>query len=117
MNLQDFAAKRASTEPRSPKPSFGLEAAKVLQRLRKASVHIKLSGAYRLAGRSAEKTAQMWCEMIGVKHLLWGSDWPCTNHETEANYTKLFKHLEVWVGNEGVEQVLVRNPSALYWKD
>ena len=89
----------------------------ILQRLRKASVHIKLSGAYRLAGRPAEKTAQMWCEMIGVKHLLWGSDWPCTNHETEANYTKLFKHLEVWVGNEGVEQVLVRNPSALYWKD
>jgi predicted TIM-barrel fold metal-dependent hydrolase len=87
----------------------------LLQRLRKTSVHIKLSGAYRLAGRSAGQIAKMWLELIGAERLLWGSDWPCTNHEAEANYAKLFKQVEAWVGNEWVEQVLVRNPSALYW--
>ena len=88
----------------------------VLQRIGKTPVHVKLSGAYRLAGRAADQIAGMWSDLLGVQQLLWGSDWPCTNHEAEADYSKLFQQLESWVGEESIEKVLVHNPFALYWK-
>jgi predicted TIM-barrel fold metal-dependent hydrolase len=87
----------------------------LLQRSSMSLVYIKLSGAYRLEGRAADQAAKMWLDTLGAQHLLWGSDWPCTNHESEANYGNLFKQLGSWLGAEWAEQVLVHNPSALYW--
>lgn len=88
----------------------------ILQRHRKASVHIKLSGAYRLGGRPPKQTARMWLDLLGVDRLLWGSDWPHTNHEGVATYATLLDQLQDWVGEDAFNPVLMDNPLALYWR-
>lgn len=87
----------------------------IVQRLARASIHVKLSGAYRLGGRPPEQTARMWLQLLGVERLLWGSDWPHTNHEAVATYATFFNQLQHWVGEDAVDQVLTQNPLAVYW--
>ena len=82
-----------------------------------APVYVKLSGAYRLGGVDPRRLARLWREMLGIEHLLWGSDWPCTNHEDQADYPRLLAALNDWV-EDPVErqQVLLDNPVRLYWR-
>ncbi len=85
-------------------------------RARCGSVHLKLSGAYRLGGLDPGPLARLWLGELGAARLLWGSDWPCTNHESLANYPKLLHSLHEWLGDEAVsERVLCVNPRRLYW--
>ena len=84
------------------------------QRSKQSPVYVKLSGAYRLGGLSPSDIAQIWLGELGVDRLLWGSDWPCTNFESEANYAALRYALEDWVGLENQHSVLVTNPESLY---
>jgi len=84
-------------------------------RARHAPTYIKLSGAYRLGGVSASSLAHIWQHELGRQALLWGSDWPCTNHEHMANYPSLLAQLEGWVGADNLEAVLFHNPKRLYW--
>lgn len=77
-------------------------------------VHVKLSGVYRLAGRDAPQLARLWEAELGPTQLLWGSDWPCTNHEAHAHYPQLAQALEQWVSEPAWHQVWVTNPTALY---
>lgn len=77
-------------------------------------VHVKLSGVYRLAGRDATQLARLWEAELGHPQLLWGSDWPCTNHEAHAHYPQLAQALEQWVSEPAWHQVRVTNPTALY---
>ena len=86
----------------------------LVQHARHTPTHIKLSGAYRLGGLDPVRTARIWLGELGVSSLLWGSDWPCTNHENLAQYDELFSSLEDWVGVAHCEQVLSTNPQALY---
>ncbi len=85
-----------------------------VQRARTSSVHVKLSGVYRLAGRDATQLARLWQAELGPTQLLWGSDWPCTNHEEHAHYPQLAQALEQWVSEPVLHQVRVTNPTALY---
>jgi predicted TIM-barrel fold metal-dependent hydrolase len=87
----------------------------LVQRAQQVPTHIKLSGAYRLGGADAASLAHIWLHELGPQALLWGSDWPCTNHEQLANYPSLFSALEIWIGAEQVETVLSHNPQLLYW--
>jgi predicted TIM-barrel fold metal-dependent hydrolase len=80
-----------------------------------APVHVKLSGAYRLGGVNPTPLARLWVDVLGPHRLLWGSDWPCTNHEPCADYARLLGSLHDWVGPEVAERVLTDNPAALYW--
>lgn len=82
---------------------------------RQAPVHVKLSGAYRLGGRDPGALARLWLTELGRQGLLWGSDWPCTNHESEANYPELLNALYRWLGEDVAQAVLVDNPHRLYW--
>lgn len=82
---------------------------------RRAPTYIKLSGAYRLGGVDATSLARIWLHELGPQSLLWGSDWPCTNHEQLADYPTLLAPLESWVGIENLESVLSHNPQRLYW--
>ena len=84
-------------------------------RARRSPVHVKLSGAYRLAGVDARALAPLLRDELGPQSLLWGSDWPCTNHEAFADYPRLLGALDDWVGPEAAELALTRNPAALYW--
>ena len=87
-------------------------------RARRGNVHIKLSGAYRLGGLDAGELARLWLRELGADRLLWGSDWPCTNHESCADYSLLLKSLHDWLGDEAViEKVLTSNPQRVYWGD
>lgn len=81
----------------------------------RSPVHIKLSGAYRLGGLNPADLARLWLSVLGPDRLLWGSDWPCTNHEAMADYAQLLRSLTDWLGPEVAEQVLTNNPAALYW--
>lgn len=86
----------------------------LVQRARHVPTHVKLSGAYRLGGVDATDLAQLWLHEIGPKALLWGSDWPCTNHEQLASYEQLFGSLAQWVGSEHLDAILSHNPQRVY---
>ncbi|MDO5625821.1 MAG: amidohydrolase family protein [Pseudomonadota bacterium] len=87
-------------------------------RARQGQVHVKLSGSYRLAGQPPAALARLWLAELGPDHLLWGSDWPCTNHETHAQYDRLLAQLHEWISDEAVANaVLSTNPARLYWED
>ena len=86
----------------------------VLRRRQISPVWVKLSGAYRLEGRSATKLARLWHGELGADQLLWGSDWPCTNHEPLADYAQLASALQHWVPEADWNRVRVSNPVALY---
>ena len=78
-------------------------------------VHVKLSGAYRLPGIDARALAGVLRDELGSRCLLWGSDWPCTNHEALADYSRLLAPLDEWVGTDAAVLALTQNPHALYW--
>lgn len=84
---------------------------------RAGRVHIKLSGAYRLEGVPPQTLAGVWLDELGPQALLWGSDWPCTNHEAQADYARLFAFLSDWLAGEPGLLAAVRshNPLRLYW--
>lgn len=87
------------------------------KRARRSEVHVKLSGAYRLDGVDAGALARLWLGEIGPHRLLWGSDWPCTNHEAHADYSVLWRALDDWLGDESATHAArVENPQRLYWK-
>ena len=89
--------------------------AALVARARHAPTHIKLSGAYRLGGVDAASLAHIWLHELGPQALLWGSDWPCTNHEQLAHYPSLLGQLQSWVGADNLDTVLSHNPQRLYW--
>jgi predicted TIM-barrel fold metal-dependent hydrolase len=89
--------------------------AALVARARHAPTYIKLSGAYRLGGVDAASLAHIWLHELGPQALLWGSDWPCTNHEQLAHYPSLLGQLENWVGADNLDTVLSHNPQRLYW--
>lgn len=94
---------------------------KALQRRRQMGAppaHIKLSAAYRLQpGVNPNELAQLWLGELGQDALLWGSDWPCTNHEAQADYAALHAALNDWLGHAGgvVEAARAANPMRLYF--
>ncbi|MBK6615124.1 amidohydrolase family protein [Ottowia sp.] len=89
--------------------------AAVARRAATRPVWIKLSGPYRLQGRDPAALARLWQGELGDGALLWGSDWPFTNHEHEARYGALHRALFDWVDEPAATRILTGNPDALYW--
>jgi predicted TIM-barrel fold metal-dependent hydrolase len=83
-------------------------------RAHRVPTHVKLSGAYRLGGVSAASLADLWLHELGPQALLWGSDWPCTNHEHLANYEALLASVQTWIGAQHLDTVLNHNPERLF---
>jgi predicted TIM-barrel fold metal-dependent hydrolase len=79
-----------------------------------APVFVKLSGAYRLGGVDPRRLASLLLQEMGPSALLWGSDWPCTNHEQFADFETLITQAHEWIDAQDFEQVMVHNPSQLY---
>lgn len=82
------------------------------------NLHVKLSAAYRLGSAvKPQALARLWLDELGPQALLWGSDWPCTNHEAKADYPALHAALDDWLGHEPgvVEAVRSCNAMRLYW--
>lgn len=87
----------------------------ILHRYGPDRVMVKLSGAYRQAGVDAFDLAQALLGELGSSALVWGSDWPCTNHESCANYRSLRSSLTRWVGDSHSDEIMRVNPMRLYW--
>lgn len=83
-------------------------------RSRRAKVHVKLRGAYRLGGLDAGALSRLWLGELGADRLLWGSDWPCTNHESLTDYPMLLRTLHDWLVDKAViETILTTNPQRM----
>lgn len=82
-----------------------------------AAMHVKLSAPYRLAaGLCPVELAKLWQGELGLHALLWGSDWPFTNHEAANEYVALHASLPDWLQGDAaaLEAVLSHNPARLY---
>ncbi|BDB26340.1 hydrolase [Cupriavidus sp. TA19] len=96
-------------------PVFDVAAA-VRQR---RQVWVKCSAPYRLVAPQAwRELAQRWLEVAGADRLLWGSDWPWTNHES-AERAGECSELSRWPGNAPADAspsaaLRWRNAAALY---
>jgi predicted TIM-barrel fold metal-dependent hydrolase len=84
------------------------------KRVSVAPVFVKLSGAYRLGGVDPRRLASLLLREMGPNALLWGSDWPCTNHEQFGHFQTLITQAHEWIDAQDFEQVMVHNPSQLY---
>lgn len=82
-----------------------------------AAVYVKLSAPYRLAaGLGPIELGKLWQDELGPHALLWGSDWPFTNHESVNTYPQLHAALADWLGTHPdiAHQVRSVNPTRLY---
>jgi len=101
------------------KPTQACTSDPTLRALRKhaqvAPVFVKLSGAYRLGGVNPGNLASLLLSEMGPSALLWGSDWPCTNHEQFAHFETLMAEAHQWIDENWFDHVMVHNPLELYW--
>jgi len=97
-------------KPRPSDPTISL-----LGRLGPTRVSVKLSGGYRQRDADPQAVAHSLLEELGCSALLWGSDWPCTNFETWADYRMLYASLGQWLPEGHLQQVTRMNPLRLYW--
>jgi predicted TIM-barrel fold metal-dependent hydrolase len=81
---------------------------------RSRPVWVKLSGPYRLAGADPALLAARWLDAVGEANLVWGSDWPWTNHERENDYGHLREALDAWVGSTRARAIVWDNAARLY---
>jgi predicted TIM-barrel fold metal-dependent hydrolase len=74
----------------------------------------KLSGHYRLGGADPVALASRWIDTVGTDRLVWGSDWPWTNHEHDNDYLRLRRCLDGWIGKACARSILWDNAARLY---
>lgn len=79
---------------------------------------VKVSGAYRCAAPGSdfvrEATDQL-VEHFGAGRLMWGSDWPHTQHEQVMNYGRsLSTLLELGLDATAIDAILGTTPASFY---
>lgn len=86
-------------------------------------VWVKLSAAYRSAERSNDRSgtsggsalARALLESFGPQRLVWGSDWPHTQHRHVIDYAGTVEALKVWIPDESMrESVLTVSAAELF---
>jgi predicted TIM-barrel fold metal-dependent hydrolase len=82
-------------------------------------VWVKLAAAYRnwpdQRGSAARVAAQALLQAFGAGRLLWGSDWPHTQHQALADFGATWQALADWVPDEHARRrILVDTPAALF---
>ena len=63
-------------------------------------VRVKLSAPYRLGGLDPAPYAAAFLERLGPERLLWGSDWPWTQHEAATSYGECVEQIGGWLGED-----------------
>lgn len=83
---------------------------------RDADIWFKLSAPYRFTPPTAAWTcADVLMAIVGVGRLVWGSDWPWTQHPEIARYGDTLSWLAEWVPNAAARaQILGANARTLY---
>jgi predicted TIM-barrel fold metal-dependent hydrolase len=78
-------------------------------------VWVKLSAPYRMSDQIAQEAVPLVRAAFGIDRLLWGSDWPHTQHEEEIDYTAMRARLETWLPEPAARSVvLADNPAKLF---
>ena len=77
-------------------------------------VWCKFSAPYRLGGVDPTRLAQRWLGLIGPSRVVWGSDWPWTQHERGMDYQRLREGLDRWAGAAAAPAILWDNAARLY---
>ena len=78
-------------------------------------IWVKLSAPYRCRGADVRPYAEVLLANLGPGRLLWGSDWPWTQHADGMAYVKAFGWLEDWVPDDAARAaILGQTPEALF---
>lgn len=82
-------------------------------------VWVKLAAAYRSwpdqRGSAPRAAAQVLLQSLGAERLLWGSDWPHTQHQALADYGSTWAALADWVPDaQARRRILVDTPAQLF---
>lgn len=84
-------------------------------------VWVKVSAIYRLGGTDAQNAAfahaalPLLARTFGAQRLVWGSDWPHTQHEQQVSYASVVEQLRQLDCPEPVKQhLLVDSPCELF---
>jgi len=77
-------------------------------------VWVKVSAAYRTGGveRGEALAPALLAALLsafGTSRLIWASDWPHTQHESQVTHRECFEALERWAGNEALASQLRTN--------
>ena len=81
-------------------------------------VFVKLSGPYRNPGIDLAWAARQWRARLGPDSLLWGSDWPWTNHESALDYSRCSELASAWLADRPADvAALDRNARSLFGFD
>jgi predicted TIM-barrel fold metal-dependent hydrolase len=79
------------------------------------NVWFKFSGPYRFPEAEADRCADAILDAIGHDRIVWGSDWPWTQFESQHSYGETLRWLDRWVGDAGERQrILSDNPARLF---
>lgn len=94
-------------DPGISDPYAGVAA--ILQAAKKQALYVKLSAPYRLRGADPRKYASLYLAELGADWLLWGSDWPWTNHEPGRSYMECLAMLCDGVLSENEQSVILQH--------
>lgn len=101
--------------PDPGRPTLCAGATAILRKAQTHPVYIKLSAPYRLRGDDAAGYGSLYLAELGPGRLLWGSDWPWTNHEHGRSYAHCLSRLRDWVTTaDGQWMILAHAPRHLY---
>ncbi|MGO4312026.1 amidohydrolase [Pseudomonas sp. KB_15] len=84
-------------------------------------IWMKVSGIYRLAGTPqqnlefARRALPLLEQSFGLHHLVWGSDWPHTQHEDSISFGTVVEHLQALeCSTQLMRSLLVEGPRELF---
>jgi predicted TIM-barrel fold metal-dependent hydrolase len=102
--------------PAAADPTQDAGFAAVLAEAASPDVWIKLSAPYRFAA-PASAAVRAILDAAGPERLVWGSDWPWTQHPEITDYGALLAAFVATVGDERLAaQILRGNAARLYWR-
>jgi predicted TIM-barrel fold metal-dependent hydrolase len=87
----------------------------VLRAVSAGDTWVKLSAPYRLGGADPRAYAEALLREGGAEHLLWGSDWPWTQHEEGVTYSRCIDWLGAWISDPAARQIILTDaPATLF---
>ncbi|MFE9322267.1 amidohydrolase family protein [Nocardia sp. NPDC052278] len=85
----------------------------ILRLSRRQHVWVKVSAPYRSLTGAAEAMLKRLLDECGPQRLLWGSDWPWTQHESGRTYADCVQWLSRLVESPVLHDIMATNPARL----
>lgn len=81
----------------------------------------KLSGLYRNTTTKNQdnifikQAIPLLLKHLGAERLMWGSDWPHTQHETYINYSHVASQINTWLPDPAIQQTILWDTPAKFF--